>query len=397
MANEIKVVELFAGVGGFRIGLEKSSKKFKTIWSNQWEPATKSQHAFEVYNEHFGNTKSININEDISKVWRDVPKHDFLVGGFPCQDYSVAHGNKAKGIEGKKGVLWWEIHKIINKRKPKYFLLENVDRLLNSPTSQRGRDFVVMIRSLNDLGYVVEWKAITASEYGFLQKRRRVFIFGYLSNSKKIPSLEILKTSLLEKSFPSISFFNDSLIDISNEKFKNLADLSSNYSDGKLNDQGIAINGNIFSTKYKPKYNGKLKKIKDFLDKNENNYVYLNEKQCKKAKELKNNKIILRKSKDSGFEYKYSEGKMNFPDDLNKAGRTMLTSEGTINRSSHFIQAKKGIRFLTPIEAERLNGFPDNWTKGKTNRQRYFFMGNALVVDIVEKIANEFIKNFIIS
>ena len=100
----ISVVELFAGVGGFRLGLEKSSKRYQTIWANQWEPARRSQHAFDCYVSHFG-ISSHHINEDIALVKDQIPEHDLLVGGFPCQDYSVARTG-AKGLEGKKGVVF---------------------------------------------------------------------------------------------------------------------------------------------------------------------------------------------------------------------------------------------------------------------------------------------------
>ena len=137
----LKVVELFSGVGGFRLGLEKN--KFEVIWSNQWEPSTKKQHASMVYEARFG--KKGHSNENIALVATDeIPDHDLLCGGFPCQDYSVATTlNNSKGLKGKKGVLWWSIYRILEEKKnkrPKYLFLENVDRLLKSPGTQRGRD-----------------------------------------------------------------------------------------------------------------------------------------------------------------------------------------------------------------------------------------------------------------
>ena len=190
--SKIKVVELFAGVGGFRIGLEgkptstagkpKSKKKsaYEIVWSNQWEPSTKRQHASMVYESQWGTDH--HSNEDIATVdIKEVPNHDLLVGGFPCQDYSVATTLKnSKGLIGKKGVLWWQIHPILStkKRPPKYLFLENVDRLLKSPSKQRGRDFAIMLSSLNELGYAVEWRVINAAEYGMPQRRRRVFFLA---------------------------------------------------------------------------------------------------------------------------------------------------------------------------------------------------------------------------
>src|SRR5690606_10861709 len=115
------------------------------------------------------------FNVDISKIaTKQIPDHDLLVGGFPCQDYSVATTlNNSKGLTGKKGVLWWNIHKILQEKKnrPRYLLFENVDRLLKSPSSQRGRDFAIMLKGLDDLGYCVEWRVINAADYGMPQRR----------------------------------------------------------------------------------------------------------------------------------------------------------------------------------------------------------------------------------
>ena len=207
----LRVVELFAGVGGFRLGFEgpvqgPRNPAFKVVWSNQWEPSTKKQHATEVYtarwnmqprkndsDEYFGEVEDsdLHINKDIHTIHTDeIPDFDLLCGGFPCQDYSVAKtANKAVGIQGKKGVLWWDIHRIIEAKKPSIVLLENVDRLLKSPTSQRGRDFAVMLASLDELGYVVEWRSLNAAEYGMPQRRRRVFILAFSKESKHYQTL----------------------------------------------------------------------------------------------------------------------------------------------------------------------------------------------------------------
>jgi len=172
--KSIKVAELFAGVGGFRIGLKRASDRFSVVWSNQWEPSTKRQAASEIYAARFGDAGHCNADSSTVPV-KNSPKHDLLAGGFPCQDYSVARTLKqAQGLAGKKGVLWWEIHRILQAHQPAFLLLENVDRLLKSPAGQRGRDFAVMLASLADLGYVVEWRVINAADYGMPQRRRRV-------------------------------------------------------------------------------------------------------------------------------------------------------------------------------------------------------------------------------
>ncbi len=186
---EKTVCELFAGVGGFRIGLEESDQNWNTVWANQWEPGRKSQYAYDCYVSHFGKNKNY-INEDIASIDKeDIPDHNLLVGGFPCQDYSVARTG-AKGMEGKKGVLWWQIRDVLETKSPKFVLLENVDRLLKSPASQRGRDFGVILACFNDLGYTVEWRVINAADYGFAQRRRRTFIFACKNDTKYYESIK---------------------------------------------------------------------------------------------------------------------------------------------------------------------------------------------------------------
>ncbi len=210
-----KVVELFAGVGGFRIGLESvlKGKAFKVVWSNQYEPGSAKQWASRVYEYAFPNEKgSKHSNKLIEEAIKDgeVPPHDVLVGGFPCQDYSVAKpNNQSKGIEGKKGVLWWSIYEIAKKHEPKFLILENVDRLVKSPAKQRGRDFSIMLKCLADLGYVVEWRVINAAEYGMPQRRRRVFIVAYKAKdelgkirAQQSPENVLLKDGILARAFP---------------------------------------------------------------------------------------------------------------------------------------------------------------------------------------------------
>ena len=172
---EKTLVELFAGVGGFRCGLNHVELKndkvvekgnWKCLWANQWEPATKSQEAYDCYSKRFGSDNVSNV--DIFEVDKhEIPDHTLLVGGFPCQDYSVAQTlSNSKGIEGKKGVLWWAIEQTLAIKQPPFVLLENVDRLLLSPAKQRGRDFGMILRSFYENGYDVQWRVINAGEYG---------------------------------------------------------------------------------------------------------------------------------------------------------------------------------------------------------------------------------------
>lgn len=414
MENKIKVVELFAGVGGFRLGLEGWNKKsassgykkdlqlpFEIIWSNQWEPSTKVQHASRVYENRFG--KEGHVNEDISQVdVAKIPAHDILVGGFPCQDYSVATTLKnSKGLIGKKGVLWWSIHKILSesKEKPKYLFLENVDRLLISPSGQRGRDFAIILKSLNDLNYAVEWRVINAAEFGMPQRRRRIFILAYLKGTNIYENINdvsptewISNEGTLADAFPVTT--ENSLFPTTFELDGDIVSISENFNKngttGLFENSGLMIGGMVTTIKTQPSYEGNYTILRDLIQNGEvTAEFYIDENDLDKWTYLKGSKKEMR-TNAQGFEYSYSEGGMIFPDPLDKPSRTIITGEGgkSASRFKHVIQTPKGFRRLSPVELERLNMFPDDHTKleGVSNTKRAFFMGNALVVGVIEKI-----------
>ena len=399
--QKLKVCELFAGVGGFRLGLEKT-KGYEVVWSNQWEPSTKTQHASKVYEARFGSQNHSNIN--IEQVpTNEIPDHDVLVGGFPCQDYSVATTLKnSKGLLGKKGVLWWSIHRILTekKNKPKYLILENVDRLLKSPSSQRGRDFAIMLKSLSDLGYAVEWRVINAAEYGMPQRRRRVFIIGVhkTSNLYKLYTDTNVKGLLLEKGVFSEAFpVQKDLLQLNQFSLdKSVLEISENFNKNKklspFSNSGLCINDEVTTAKSNHNYVGPVTCLSDILEKEAiPKEFFIPDNDLPKWEYLKGSKKEVRMTKE-GFQYNYAEGSMVFPDALDNSSRTIITGEGgkSPSRFKHVVQTKKGLRRLTPVELERLNMFPDNHTEleGISDAKRAFFMGNALVVGVVEQIAN---------
>ena len=399
--HRIKVVELFAGVGGFRIGLEGASDAYETIWNNQWEPSTQHQDASIVYQARFG-TKG-HSNKDINLVpTNEIPDHDLMVGGFPCQDYSVAATlSKSGGIEGKKGVLWWQIYRILNekgKKRPQYIFFENVDRLLNSPATQRGRDFAIILASLADLGYVVEWRIINAADYGMPQRRRRTYIVGYQKESvvaNKIEHMEdwVKFDGVLAQAFPfrakekSVSAFNihGTIQEVS-------ANFNKDKKDSPFGNAGIMRDRRVYSVEANPVYEGTIQTLGDNLV--DEDFVpeefFISEEELPKWQYEKGAKKIKRVSKE-GFEYVFSEGGMAFPDYLDRPSRTMITGEGgnAPSRFKHVVQTPSGrYRRLIPIELERLNMFPDNHTYHPevSDGRRAFLMGNALVCGIVQEI-----------
>lgn len=406
--KEVKVVELFAGVGGFRIGLQKASKDFKVVWSNQWEPGTNVQSASDIYIERFG--EKGHSNEDIGKVsHNDVPEHNLLVGGFPCQDYSVATTLKRSGgLEGKKGVLWWEIHRILEnkKKKPEYLFLENVDRLLKSPAKQRGRDFAIILATLRDLGYIVEWRVINAADYGMPQRRRRTFILAYNKKTsiykdikkKHNPESWITKEGTIAKAFKvKKNEFKLDEFDLD----KDIQKISDKFGKGlkvsPFENTGIMIDGKVSTLKTIPDYSGKSITLGDIIidEKEVPKEFFIDETSLEKWEYEKGSKKKERIHKETGTKYIFSEGGMAFPDPLDKPSRTIITGEGGsgASRFKHVIKTKSGkLRRLTPLELERLNMFPDNHTEGHPATKRAFLMGNALVVGVIERIGKSLKK-----
>lgn len=391
------VAELFAGVGGFRIGLARAG--WKTTFSNQWEPGTKVQHASDVYVARFGNEGHFNI--DIAEI-EALPRNiDLLVGGFPCQDYSVAKTlNRAKGLKGKKGVLWWEILRLVHGQKPTFIFLENVDRLLKSPSNQRGRDFAVMLKTLGDAGYIIEWRIVNAAEYGFPQRRIRVFIVATKktkTNKLQTPQSLLTKSGILARALPV-----EKVVDAVHEVILDGEpdEISSRFNKGGGNspflNSGVYMDGIAYTAKVHAKYSQNESVLGDVIQSDSEipHDYWVESSRLKEWKYLKGAKSIERTHKGSGVTYNYAEGKMAFPDLLINPSRTILTGEGgsTPSRFKHIIQTKKGFRRLTPIELERLNGFPDNWTAQKDNGEkvpdgkRAFLMGNALVIGLVERV-----------
>lgn len=401
MSASINTIELFAGVGGFRIGLQ-ARPEFNFVWANQWEPGKKSQPAHSIYTKRFGANSC--LNQDISTVSpSNIPPFDLLTAGFPCQDYSVAKSLKySSGLEGKKGVLWWNIHSIVSHHLPPYLLLENVDRLVSSPAKQKGRDFAIILKTLSDLGYFVEWRIINAADYGCPQKRKRIFIFACNSKSLIFSNLisNYSEVSVLNNAFPvidnlssansSIDLTGQSLLDIS-DSFGKSAKLSPFKSSGML------FNSKGWTRKDVPDFTGKKQTLGDCLEPLANvpPSFLIAPSDIPKWEVFKLGRKINRISKETGHEYVYAEGKMAFPDSPLNPSRTIITGEGgaSPSRFKHVVVQDGSWRRLLPIELERLNMFPDNHTEGVPDTTRAFLMGNALVTGLVTRIGNSLVNS----
>lgn len=406
--KRIRVAEMFAGVGGFHLGLKRADTNFDVIWADQFEPGRKHQFAYEIYKARFPNT--LLSAEDITLVNKsEIPQMDLLVGGFPCQDYSVA-STAAKGLFGKKGVLWWDIKDVIEAKWPEFIFLENVDRLLTSPgvtKMQPGRDFGMILRTLSDLGYSVTWKVINAADYGFPQKRRRTFIFASREDTKyhtvlrqKIRGGKESIASVLKKAAPlSSSLMIQKVTDIQTvnlNEFESLNEFSAEFRLKRgFRKTGVMVDGQVYMTDYLPK-SKQPTTLSEIIKSNiQIDSLYLNDQKLKKFKQLKSG-FQTEKTSKTGHPYKYGMGAISFPDPLNKPARTMVTTEHTVSRMSHVVRdpGNEKLRLISPEEAELINTFPEGWTnlEGISNSERYFTMGNALVVNLIKEIGKEISK-----
>ena len=291
----MKAIDLFAGVGGFRLGLERAG--IEVIWSNEFD-----KYAAQTYNKNF-EKKGHKVDErsitDINT--NEIPRHDILTAGFPCQAFSIA--GKRKGFEEIRGTLFFDIARILTDKRPKYFILENVRGLLNH---DGGKTFATILRVCAKIGYDCQWQVLNSKDFGVPQNRERIFIIGHL---RKIARSKI---------FPIKQSQSD--IDARNEKGQNrIADTITTRYAGR-NARGTHIR------------------------------------------------------------------RLNNP----------VHSYPTLKAQSHehepMVSKDQLIRRLTPLECERLQGFPDNWTKGVSDTQRYKQMGNAVTVNVVEAIARKLIK-----
>lgn len=409
MPSEIKVAELFAGVGGFRLGLDgffdakhpefsmPPAGNFKTVWANQWEPGTdRRQFAARCYTTHFGENslvnKDIHVALDEYEAGRlNIDDVDMVVGGFPCQDYSVARTlSQADGIEGKKGVLWWEIYRFLKLKSPRFGLFENVDRLLKSPASQRGRDFAIILSCLASLGYAVEWRVINSAEYGYPQRRKRVYIFAEKTSEQWNLDLR-LNSGVMADAFPTKQIERAETFSIFHDPKENSDSFGLNDKVSRFLAAGVMQDCRVATANVTAEYSGKYMTLKDVLvpDAEIPEEYFIPADQVEAWEWLKNAKSIDRVSK-SGHKYRYSEGKMAFPDDVNRPSRTILTGEGgvTPSRFKHVIATADGrMRRLVPDELDQLQGFPKGWTNtGMTDNQRAFCMGNALVTGVPHRI-----------
>lgn len=317
--------------------------------------------------------------------------HTYVVGQavvHNCQDYSTARPiSQSKGIEGKKGVLWWEIYRFLRlKPEVKYCLFENVDRLPKSPAAQRGRDFAIMLSCLNSLGYSVEWRVVNSAEYGFPQRRKRIFIYA-----EKDATWDAFRISdgVMLRAFPIRRIYGLNEFDISQDPYE----ITKTWPALKVSpfcEAGVCSDFKVTTCHIEEAYIGRRMVLGDVVVPPEQvpDEYWVPDEQLPRWEYLKGAKRERRVT-PSGHEWWYSEGAMAFPDLLENPSRTILTGEGgrSASRFKHIIKQDGRYRRLVPDELDMLQTFPRGWTDtGMTDVQRAFCMGNALVVGAAHRI-----------
>lgn len=334
---------------------------------------------------------------------RDVPSVDMVAGGFPCQDYSVARPlSDAKGIEGRKGVLWWEIYRFLQIQISKgevnarWCLFENVDRLLKSPAGHRGRDFAIILSCLARLGYSVEWRVVNSAEYGFPQRRKRTYVYAE-RQAGEWDLHDRLEHGVMSTAFPMEVAGEARGLRVPEDPYS----ISLSFNDGAarspFSDCGAMQGYQVLTCACEERYEGERRTLGDVLVPEDEvpTSFYLSDGSLPRWRYLKGTKHEKRVNKRTGFEYTYSEGGMSFPDPTDRPSRTILTCEGGSgpSRFKHVVEVDGRLRRLVPDELDRLQGFPRGWTDtGMSDNNRAFCMGNALVVGVPHRIGKAMLE-----
>lgn len=409
----MKYIDLFAGIGGFRLGIEKAgeslqrterrgvrlsrdksnieggdneqpetwrdrklkqSENFECVYTNEYD-----KYAAQIYEKNFGGTVD---TRDITTIpTSDIPDHDFLVGGFPCQAFSIA--GKRGGFDDTRGTLFFDIARILKAKQPRLLLLENVKGLLSH---DNGRTFKTIISTLDELGYDLQWQVLNSKNFGVPQNRERVFIIGHLRGEPRpqvFPIRESDSPSIPEEGYSSGKGQRIRGSDIS-------AAIDANYHKGQGSTRQMIQSYMIHNV-----YGGfGEKKVREFHDYSPTirtpkggghlPMVAMKWQRTEKGRQAR------RESQKQGRDYTpFSDGHRELaPSDRGAVGA--LTSQAIAKDS--LIGNEMQIRRLTPVECERLQGFPDGFTEGVSDTQRYKTLGNAVTVNVIEWIIGRMFK-----
>lgn len=355
--SALRTVELFAGIGGFRIASDNVG--LETVWVNDV-----NEKAVAVYRDRFGED-SIALG-DINDFIDEVPPHDVLTGGFPCQPFSRA--GKKMGIDDYRGTLFESIVRILDRRKPPFFVLENVNSLL---FLAHGRHFRTILFALAGLGYKIEWRVFNAVAFGLPQQRLRVLIAG-------CRDAEANETCLLSA--------ND-LLSLSPQKRAQIGEVRRwpeiVETRGKFPQWGLALGSRCVSADVPPPQGfAPMRKLKDALQANVSDEFDFTENTRKRIEQS----IFVDKFYN-GVHILYNQGHGA------RMGYTIFGTDGvaptlTASASRHYERYEIGGRYrrLTNVEYARLQGFPDDHCRAVSVYDQYRLYGNAVPPQIAEHV-----------
>lgn len=378
----MKFIDLFAGIGGFRYGLQKveiesesssdnesgasqhGQRAFHCVWSNEWD-----KYANQIYTKHFGECDSRDIRIVDTK---DIPDHDLLCAGFPCQSFSIA--GKRLGFEDTRGTMFFEIARIIRDKRPRYFLLENVKGLLSH---DEGKTFQTILGVLSDLGYEYQWQVLNSKNFGVPQNRERVFIVGHLR----------------ETSRPEVFPIGESYSISHQTKYAKQAGRSRISSTIDARYGSLRNAGETYLH-----YIGGIRGKRDmWLKDNKQNSRNFSQGQRVYSPDGIASTIAGNAGGLGGKTGLYAIPVLT-PDRMEKRqnGRRFKNDGDPAftltSQDKHGVYDGLNIRRLTPIECERLQGFPDNWTEGISDTQRYKCLGNAVTTLVITEIGRKLVK-----
>jgi len=350
---KINHLDLFSGIGGFHLGFEKAGFEVNSYFSEI------DKYAIDVYKNNFKNSKYVGSVTDVRA--EQLPRIDAITFGSPCQDFSLA--GKRKGMGGDRSSLITEAIRLIDECRPRFFIWENVKGTFSS---NNGEDFWAIIQAFTNIGgYRLEWQLLN-TKWFLPQNRERIYLVGYLGNGSGGQVFPISKVveSFIEKGR------GNKFIDVYNKKYRNE---SPTLTDPCHNNIRLQV--------------GDYRYDEGFRWRKDNNSPALH---------LKSNEILVKSATAKGYEEATEGDSINYSNPNSKTRRGKGVAQ-TLDTTCNQAVIDNKIRRLTPIECERLQGFPDNWTEygesGKiSDTQRYKMCGNAVTVDVVEAVAKNIIK-----
>lgn len=365
--EKLKTVELFAGIGGFRIAAD--SLGFKTVWANDINPMSCM-----VYRDRFG--EDVNVEGDLEEFISEIPEHDLLTAGFPCQPFSSA--GKKEGVRDPRGTLFEKIVKVIESRQPRFFVLENVKRLLSM---EKGSHFATVLLALSELDYFVEWRLLNAKNFGLAQNRERIVIVGTRRTERqgRLDPNGLVRLAGLQEVSQSRKGALDALLDYS--CWSVLA-----RHGAKFPNWGVSYKGRYFCSS-----------LKDFPDKVEP-VLLKTVLESTPPPEYDLTDATLPRLASNVSVNKFVQGVQIVSNQSGGArmGYTIFGIDGlaptlTASTSRHyeryFIDGR--YRRLTPIEYARIMGFPDGHCSAVKPYDQYGLYGNAVPPPMVEWVLRQ--------